>query len=239
MVFLESLGIKGIWSRESPDLVVEKWERVINTLRESIRCDLDAHDRLCRNESGEEKILVRNFTGTIIILAEDEDPISLVPFISSWVGSLFNYSLFEEGVMLRGAISIGEYYYPEKMVLGPAIDDAVEWQSRANWAGVILTPQASYGIHGHPLYPKLKESTDLVLPEYPVPMNIEGGERRMNLLTVGWPALHYGTTNLKRTPDEINDIIRKMSHIFSQHHIGMGEENKYRNTLDYVREIMN
>jgi len=46
----------------------------------------------------------------------------------------------QKNINLRGAMSIGKYYISDKMILGPAADEASMYYEIANWVGVIATP---------------------------------------------------------------------------------------------------
>ncbi len=46
------------------------------------------------------------------------------------------------GDPLRGSVSIGSYYIRDEIVLGPAIVDAAKCHESADWAGIILAPNA-------------------------------------------------------------------------------------------------
>lgn len=47
-------------------------------------------------------------------------------------------------MLLRGAISIGEYVTKENTVIGPALADAAQWYNDADWFGIILTPTLEF-----------------------------------------------------------------------------------------------
>lgn len=56
-----------------------------------------------------------------------------------------------KGLLCRGAISHGEFYFDDdsKIFFGPAYLDAVEYEKRQDWMGVVLTPTCSAYVARH------------------------------------------------------------------------------------------
>ncbi len=44
------------------------------------------------------------------------------------------------GVLLRGAVSVGEYVRSDNSILGPAVKEVADWYEKSEWMGVVATP---------------------------------------------------------------------------------------------------
>ena len=67
--------------------------------------------------------------------------ISLTHLPLIWLSGAIVRGLLD-GLLLRGAIAIGEYIQDKATVLGPAVSDVAEWYEGAERIGVIATPKA-------------------------------------------------------------------------------------------------
>jgi hypothetical protein len=50
-------------------------------------------------------------------------------------------------ILLRGIISYGTYYLSERLIIGPAVDDAAHNYNQLNWIGVSLSPSLASRIN--------------------------------------------------------------------------------------------
>jgi hypothetical protein len=144
VVFLDALGVKGIWARAEPESVISSWEGVLKRLYESIKKSPkigsvgDKHECLDYNISA--------FSDTVIITLKcTDDPAAHVPLIAKIVSEPFFYALLK-GIYFRGVIAIGKFYQSSTLVIGPAIDEAAEWYTQPEWMGVSTAPSASFGL---------------------------------------------------------------------------------------------
>jgi hypothetical protein len=64
--------------------------------------------------------------------------------VGEWLRASVRWGI-AHGMLLRGALSVGEFISEESTILGPAVADCASWYEAANWFGVILTPSA--GLH--------------------------------------------------------------------------------------------
>jgi hypothetical protein len=116
-----------------------------------------------------------------------------------------------DGVLFRGVISVGSFYYLHPIVAGPAFYEAIAWHDRPDWAGISLTPSALYAyqtaVH--------QNSGRWPVVPYTVPLK-DGGEHRT--LVLNWP--------MRFDREELVDIFSEMT-------IRPDTEAKYRNTLAF------
>ena len=59
------------------------------------------------------------------------------------------FTSLENQFYLRGAISTGTFWLSDKMIIGPAIDEAANYHNKLNWVGVATTPSASSVLKNH------------------------------------------------------------------------------------------
>jgi hypothetical protein len=144
VVFLDALGVKGIWARAEPESVINSWESVLKRLRESIKNSPkmgsigDTPEALGYNISA--------FSDTVIITLKcKDDPAAHVPLVAKIVSEPFFYAMVK-GIYFRGVIAIGKFYQSNTLVIGPAIDEAAEWYTQTEWMGVSTAPSASFGL---------------------------------------------------------------------------------------------
>jgi hypothetical protein len=139
VIFLDVLGMKGIWrtSDFDPRKVINRWDSVI----QSFQASLDVSRQYLNTVS-----YFRVLSDTIIITIPSDLSYGLVgqafdlllkPFIKS----------IKERMLLRGVISYGTYYLSKRLIIGPAVDDAVYNHNRLNWIGVSITPSLARNIN--------------------------------------------------------------------------------------------
>lgn len=95
----------------------------------------------------------------------------------------------EEGLLLRGAVSFGEFILDGSTIVGPALSDAVSWAERADWIGVIATPKLGMLVDAelekwNREAPRSASTLDCFYVRYPVP--VKGGPSQA-LWTFPWP----------------------------------------------------
>jgi hypothetical protein len=99
-----------------------------------------------------------------------------------------------EGILFRGAISIGNYLMDEHSVIGPAIYDASEWYESANCIGVILSPKSQLWLES--ICDSHTVPFDSLLMKYDVPLTGSSGQQTSKVLwTVAWPETFFSTTS--------------------------------------------
>ena len=157
--------------------------------------------------------------------------ISILGFI---VGDTINYAM-DEGMLFRGAISIGDMYSSKDMLIGPAIDDAVEWYDMADWAGVHLTPKASYAVDS-----LLFENYDMrriegMLYKYEIPL--KNGEF-LHSYAVNWPYSYFLDNSLEPNDENKAILIKLVLDLFQNSSISIKDEPKYHNTLTFLNQII-
>jgi hypothetical protein len=168
------------------------------------------------------------FGDTIVLSWElpEADPESFLVFLGEWLRPAL-LTGFTQGLLFRGAFSIGNYVHEEATVIGPAIADAASWYEMADWFGIIATPSCGYRLSY--LAENLQtrgEKLDKWYVEYEVPLK-NGLSPRM--WVASWPAQY----------PPLNKPVKGISgrELFLAFLRGLpipiGTERKYANTLEF------
>lgn len=134
VIFLDILGIKGIWNRRSAAEVLRKWDYLISIYRNLSRQMLKEYSK-----SKITKSQFIAFSDTIIMTIPNLPTERVLSGLSSTLVSLFSHASGER-LFIRGVISFGTYYSSESMVIGPAIDEAYEHHKLLEWCGIAASP---------------------------------------------------------------------------------------------------
>ena len=135
-------------------------------------------------------------------------------------------------MLLRGAISIGEFVTKDNTVIGPAVADAAQWYENCNWIGIVATPKYGYAFqHFVESFsfknPQILEVVNRYLVPYDVPLR-NGNKNRM--WSVAWPSTLF---DKKKGRHEVSAKCA-VSLSFSEFPIPLGTEIKYKNTMEFV-----
>ena len=130
VIFIDALGVKGIWERMDPNVVFNRWKNIMAQFANSLQ----------QTPLKQFKHYFTTISDTIIITCQCE------PGYANYIFGLliipFIFSL-ESNFFLRGAISYGEYYLSTRLLIGPAIDEAAVAHSQIEMIGVFSTPELS------------------------------------------------------------------------------------------------
>jgi len=208
VLLLDALGTKGIWRDKDPSLVLDNWEQVVDTLV----IDVEASKKRGID------FRYNAFSDTLIITMTGKTKEELLNEASVIVSALVSFCICF-GVYFRGCISIGNFYRSERMILGPAIDEAAQYYEKANWVGVFVTP-SSYSILKK--QEEVKKSPNLFI-KYDVPFH-NGSYKTWAISLVE----NIAKVKLKQTRliDLIHDKLENSSDPSSS--------EKWKNTLDFL-----
>jgi hypothetical protein len=222
VVFLDALGVKGIWARAEPESVIRSWEDVLRRLHESIEKSPKAG-----SVGGTPECLDYNiaaFSDTVIITLKcTDDPAAHVPLVAKIVSEPFFYALLK-GVYFRGVIAIGKFYQSSTLVIGPAIDEAAEWYTQPEWMGVSTAPSASFGLSR---LEDQKANISKWFIKYDIPS--KSGPQK-NEWALAWPR------NAPKEPSISGNHLTARGLIlnaFANRPISVGAVSKYKNTLAF------
>jgi len=138
------------------------------------------------------------------------------------------YNSLKEGILLRGALSIGSYIedYASNSVMGEAISDAASWYEKTDWIGLSSTPKTNNILEF--LFENDRLNNPLFIHYYPVPMK-DGCE--INLYTISWAGRFFH--DLKET----SNPKKRFLELLKDQLIPPGTESKFENTKKYFNFI--
>lgn len=134
-----------------------------------------------------------------ILFYTHDNSIEKFKYISNIITGFIRNTIESGPFLYRGAVSHGDFYFDRKLnlYLGPAMIDAIEWEKKQNWSGVMLTPDCSDFVkknHYDSLETqntvnrgseyKLLEFSGPLLVEYDIPL--KGGLRSKKSLCLNW-----------------------------------------------------
>jgi hypothetical protein len=131
VIFLDVLGIKGIWESLPLVEVIKRWNKVIRAFMNVLETRPPRGGHLFRVLS--DTIIITIPTKLNDSAIREAFDLLLQPFIES----------LELRMLLRGAISYGTYFLSERLILGDALDDAAYHHDKFNWIGLALSPTIS------------------------------------------------------------------------------------------------
>lgn len=229
IAILDALGVKGIWAREDPKAVVKRWDYII----ENFKTFKQFHNE-DKEAIGTSKVF--SFSDTVIItyVGDEEDELQLLNDMGLHLNLPFCDALLE-GIFFRGVISKGKFIQTSKMIIGPAVDEAMSWFERHDWMGVSLAPSASfildeYDIEGG----KIEWFT-----RYDVPLKKNTSLKDnvdKNTWVLKWPETLEDSYVLQ---DSEQNPKSALLNAFSKSPIGPDVISKYKNTIDFYDTIMN
>lgn len=221
VVFLDALGVKGIWARAEPGGVISSWEEVISVFKQAID---EAPQEI---ESQPFDYHLSAFSDTIIFTLTCKYH-SGIPWVARMITDPF-LSALERGILLRGVISTGKFYKSDTLIIGPAIDEASEWYTLADWIGISTAPTASFALS------KLEDDgTDLSnwFVRYNIPT-------KTGFLKNEWALAWPKESKRKFLSNKTNLTRGSILETFSRYPISSLAISKYKNTIDFFDAVCN
>jgi hypothetical protein len=170
------------------------------------------------------------FGDTLIVTIELRSRKKITRHIYGTIFLMQNYLYYslEEGILLRGAFSIGSYIddNASNTVMGEAISDAASWYEKTDWIGLSSTPKTNNILEYHFENHKLNEP--MFIHYYPVPMK-DG--REINLYTISWAGRFF------QDLEETSNPKKKFLELLKDQLIPPGTESKFENTKKYFNFI--
>ena len=141
--FLDLLGAKGGW-RDAENMI-SLWDELFDQLN-GLSTYLETEYST--------KPTSYSFSDSIVITApfNKADKKEVFYNLSGLIAFMFS-KFVTNRLLLRGCISVGDYYTSKarRMLIGPAIDEAVQYHALAEWCGVSLCPSAHLFADENPL----------------------------------------------------------------------------------------
>jgi len=227
VAMLDALGARTLDSKgasnfiESRDALLKKLEGFKESLK-TVADSMGIHD----SQTG-----VAKFADTIVLtwhLSNDEIEYFLVHF-GAWLRLIIMMGM-QQGLLLRGAVSVGEFTQQDETILGPAISEAAEWYEQAQWIGVVATPSCGSLLSSlaERLTRKNINGEDLVslsFRQYSVPLK---DKKTLEMWALCWPIQFW----IQAKKDGLL-ARRAFMETLSKYPVPSGTEDKFANTIKY------
>jgi hypothetical protein len=211
--FLDLLGAKGGWRKA--DNMIAVWDKLFDSLN-----DL-AH--YVKTKFGTD-VSSYSFSDTIVITAPFDQSDKRETFYN--LTGLIAFMLpefFSARLLLRGCISIGDYYTSNarRMLIGPTIDEAVQYHALAEWAGVSLAPSAHLFVAENPI-----PNAHWGMLRYPIPLK---GHVETDGIALKWVDVDK-PDDAKKIREILTDELRNSGDVTVS--------LKLRNTINFFDHVM-
>lgn len=227
LAFLDILGFKGIWQRETPQKIIS----IISSVEQRVQ---DTY-RKPTSEKGWNVLsapFVTILSDTVVIGFEaEENPACLFllgNILYNLIHDFFSYDLF-----FRGAIAYGHYIREGNTFIGPAVDDVAEWYEVPDMIGVVTTPKCNYLVDT--FTPVIMGVNKLSVPtfiKYDVP-DKDNKTHRLNILN--WPGYLQASYNEPPETNKKSRARKLIETIFArQPAFGAAVLRKYEHTLTFI-----
>lgn len=176
------------------------------------------------------KPITYTFGDTLVIVCELKTTKYRAARIFGMLMLMQNYLFhsMEEGIVFRGAFSIGSYLddAASNTVMGEALTDAASWYEKSDWFGLASTPRTNNVLELLFYENKHQLADPMFALQYPVPMK-DG--RAIDLYTVSW-AGRFFHNKAKHPEKTFLDTIQKLP-------VPLGTESKHINSKKYFYEV--
>ncbi|MHB1546835.1 MAG: hypothetical protein ACYCV8_09295, partial [bacterium] len=147
VVFLDALGTKTAWTSRDPKKFIDSYEKVLKSFYSSKKLYSNMAEELKDDDYYDfPEIIMRSFSDTIILFLyfpinkrnmqiDRLFELRQIGIIAMILNDPF-YEAIKKGIYLRGVISIGEFYLSDKIIIGPAVEEAAEWYEKSDWIGI-------------------------------------------------------------------------------------------------------
>lgn len=134
-----------------------------------------------------------------------------------------------EGIMFRGALTVGQYIERDEVVLGPAVVDAANWYEELECAGIMITPSGAYQVRHYyeSEFPGMLEAS--CGTNHLIKYNIPTKNGLIDGFMLSWPESikFYNTEKDENLMAWFYRVIKGFS-------IPLGTEQKYKNTENFI-----
>lgn len=224
VAILDVLGTKGIWQRADPKNIVETWDSLVSI-----------YHNVSQNRTEKEygyKSSFFAFSDTIIITAEGSDITKTLMSLGVDLGIIFTHSILNK-FFLRGCISVGNYYQGQRMIIGPAIDEASQYYTMPKWIGISTSPSAYRILRKHNPTQLLEFGYGHIFIQHDIPIEL-GLEKNF---AINLPYAYKSTADIFKNkleldgPDTLEEIFEQELEKTNDIDVSF----KIRNTLEFLR----
>jgi len=213
VILIDALGTKGIVKKIDPNVVREEWRNFTKHMNE----------KATQEFKGLGNFSFDTFSDTILItvgIKEKEYPLYKIS------GFLRPFIIESMKIRrpIRGCISVGQIIKDDTIILGDAIDEAVDYNLLLpQWVGISACPSAHIEIEK--LHQRNQELTKTYFQKYDIPlkMSVEQGAWAIN-----WPRLEEKGIEIRKIL-EAGNLKTKAD---------IGNALKWRNTINFFEHVI-
>lgn len=140
VTFLDVLGWKGIWTRQ--DDAIDKLKALIAAARGSVANAIGLGAQCIEDLRGFDERLVRIESVSDTIVLSTPGAANAMLWLHGALCQVIICASIDSSIPVRGATCYGEYETDDRIMVGPAIDEAASCHEATDWIGVIQTPSA-------------------------------------------------------------------------------------------------
>ena len=229
IVILDALGTKGVWNRvKDVKKYVESWEELTGSWKKNFETP-------GVNDDFQNKLIA--FSDTIIIKNTGKN-MDLVLTAAAHNIALVMLEAISKGIYLRGCMSVGQIFSSDKMIIGKAIDEAAEYHTMPNWAGISVSPSAYNMVQKMKKGKKLEDKFNkTIFVDYDIPLKI-GIEKGIAInypsrLDLGWGDDVYKENFGVTKKHELIEVFENELDLITD----LGASLKIRNTIEFLKHV--
>lgn len=225
VIFLDALGMKGIWKNKDPKDTLEHWNWFVTKANEF----LQQYGQETKIESS-----MYAFSDTAIITIKKTSVEKLILKAAEICAAIIEVEMLRE-IYFRGCISVGKFYEHKDgaIILGPAVDEAAQYYSLPNLIGVYTAPSA------YSVIERLGDNKEVnrLYIKYDIPL-------KDKIYKNGW-MIKY---NMRITKEDVTDLtneafkqmtnLREIAHYNLEHLDNVDAAEKWKNTLELMNFII-
>ena len=146
VTLLDILGWKGIWQRD--ENAFENLKNLLSSIERTLikvkNKEVFEDDSQVTNIFSKINTKILSISDTVAIYSTGT-PKEVISF-HELIIPMYLCDFLEDGLLIRGATSYGNFAVEENILIGPAIDEVASWHSKSNLIGVFLTPSALFSL---------------------------------------------------------------------------------------------
>jgi len=134
IVLLDALGTKGIWKDPNVKKISKRWNKFIANFEYHVKKILKTKNLRLDD--------FQTFSDTIMIIVKTSETDKAIMALALSLRAPFIESMMT-AMPLRGCITVGNFHYENKLIIGPAIDEAAEYFTQPQWIGISASPSTN------------------------------------------------------------------------------------------------
>lgn len=236
VAMFDVLGVRGLDLKRARTLM-DKMDKVVDDHSQNITTQLRAGEPIFQVRPAAKEMLFLGDT-FIALYPTKSNEIDKLAFLTccSFYATQFFLSLLYQGILVRGAMSMGYYLKSAtgQSAIGPAIFDAISWCEKSDWMGLNLTPLCGL------LFDQMQtvDKFPFGYTKYEMPLSKkEKAQKDVFVWCSAWPRIMTDSIGEDPRHPELTRATLAKTHVIEllreNQSIPFGVESKYFNTLTF------